>query len=101
MSKTKPEGESHIKRINTWITRLEHTAATLLEDIDIEELTQKERLDIALKCMGHIQRYVALGQQIEVSKPEGAENTFMEALRRQMRGELIAAPGMSGEADED
>ena len=94
---SKPEGESQLKLINEWAERLSSKARIIIDNTDIEELTPKERLDHALKCIGQMQRLLALGKQIGVLAPEGAQNIYEAAIKGLMRGEVIALPGMNGE----
>jgi predicted nucleic acid-binding Zn-ribbon protein len=78
------------ERINAWIERLEHKAHALVESTDIEELSAKERLDLALKVMQQIQRFVTLRQQLEaIIQPDEATESqdMISNLMRQMRGE--------------
>jgi hypothetical protein len=89
------------KRIASWIEQLEKTASDLLDSIEIEELTAKERFDISLKCIGHIQRFVMIGQQLDSGTTDGGTQTMIAAIMRQMRGETsLPAPGDDGSESE-
>jgi hypothetical protein len=89
------------KRIDDWIERLERTAAQLLEDVEISELTAKERFDLSMKCIGHIQRFVMIGQQLDSGTTDGSTQTMIAAIMRQMRGETsLPVPGDDGEEPE-
>lgn len=79
------------QRINTWIERLELQATSLITGTNIDELSAKERVDLAIKVMNQLQRFIALRQQIEVaSQPAAAtasDGALITDLMRQMRGE--------------
>ena len=78
------------ERINAWIERLEQQASALVESTDIDELSAKERLDLALKVMQQLHRFVTLGQQLEALAQPTDATTSQDALTnlmRQMRGE--------------
>ena len=44
---------------------MKRPASALVERTDIDELSAKERLDLALKVMQQLHRFVTLGQQLE------------------------------------
>jgi hypothetical protein len=79
---------THLQRVQQWVERLEARANELLKNINVEELTPKERIDLALKCIAHAQRFLILGQQLEAKTPrEKSQQLIMAAIMRQMRGE--------------
>lgn len=82
------------QRINTWIERLEQQANDLIAGVALDELSAKERVDLAVKIMGQLQRFLALRQQAEqAASPAPAANTqvLIANLMRQMRGEAVPA----------
>ncbi|GCE21614.1 hypothetical protein [Dictyobacter kobayashii] len=60
----------------------------MLADLDIEELSQKERLNFALKILGQIQHFLTIKQKL-ASPPAAANNVqiWLQNLMQQMRGE--------------
>lgn len=91
------------QRISAWITRLEQQATELVEGTDIDELSAKERLDLALKVMQQLQRFITLRQQLEAaSQPPAQASTshMISDLMRQMRGESVKPTEAAEPTDE-
>jgi hypothetical protein len=87
----------HRRRIDAWITKLEEKASELLEGADLDELSSKERIDLAMKCLGHIQRFVMVNQQLEAETHDGSTTVMLAAMMRQMRGEnSVDVPTVEG-----
>ena len=83
---------THLQRVQQWVERLEARANELLKNINVEELTPKERIDLALKCIAHAQRFLILGQQLEAKTPRDKSQLIISAIMRQMRGEATTTP---------
>jgi len=92
--------KSQNKRIQQWIEKLEKQATDLLDGIELDELTAKERVELALKCLGHTQRFIMLDQQLESETPTGQTTVMLAAIMRSMRGELLEAPTVDGDQKE-
>lgn len=76
------------QRVEHWISQLEAQTQLLLSEIDIEEISHKERLNLALKMMSQLQHFLAMQQKISVNVPASNNvNIVLENLMRQMRGE--------------
>lgn len=76
------------QRVEHWISQLEAQTQLLLSDIDIEEISHKERLNLALKMMSQLQHFLAMQQRISMNVPANNNvNAMLDNLMRQMRGE--------------
>ncbi|GCE28806.1 hypothetical protein KDA_42900 [Dictyobacter alpinus] len=76
------------QQVERWVQRLEEQAYSLLLDIDIEELSQKERLNFALKIISQIQHFLTLRQKLDTPDvPTNNVQIMLQNLTRQMRGE--------------
>ncbi|GHO85791.1 hypothetical protein [Dictyobacter formicarum] len=87
------------QRIEQWVTRLEGQVQHLLEELDIEELSQKERLGFALKMLSQIQHFLSIKQKLD-APPAASSNVqiWLQNLMQQMRGE---GPDGSNSVDDD
>jgi hypothetical protein len=88
------------ERVTHWIQQLEAQAMALFADVQIEDLSTKERIDLGLKVMTQLQRFVSLGQQLEVGTQSNRTSAALATLMRQMRGEEAPANAPPPEDDE-
>lgn len=93
------------QRITSWIDRLENQAQTLMDGANLDELSAKERLDLAVKFIALKQRFILIEQQTTSGTPAGRTDVLLAAVMRQMRGEggdeqssTIALPPVNPEA---
>lgn len=80
-----------IRRANRQIERIEELIDELLADVDISEMTGRERIESAAKLMGQEARMLMVRQSVEAGTSAGQTNIFLAALQRQMRGEIVPA----------
>lgn len=78
-----------LARTNRQIARIETVLDDLLDGINIEEMTAKERLDVAVKLMSQQGRALMIRQTCESSTPSGRTDIIIAAIARQMRGEIM------------
>ena len=76
------------QRVNTQLARIEQLIADLTDEVDLSELSTKERLELAVKLLGQQGRMLLIRQQCEVETPQGGTSVLMAAIMRKMRGEL-------------
>ncbi|GLV60767.1 hypothetical protein KDH_75860 [Dictyobacter sp. S3.2.2.5] len=76
------------QRIEHWVGQLEEQTRDLLAGIDLDELSQKERLGFALKMLSQIQHFLTIRQKLE-TPPAATGNVqiWLQTLMQQMRGE--------------
>ncbi|MBV9688142.1 MAG: hypothetical protein JO202_00355 [Ktedonobacteraceae bacterium] len=77
-----------ITRVNRQLGRIEQTIEDLMGGVELDEMSSKERLDLAVKLMGQQGRMLHLRQQCEAETPQGGTSVLMTAIMRQMRGEI-------------
>ncbi len=78
-----------LERIDDQISGIESIIAKLMEDVDINELSSAERLNIATKFMAQRSRLLVLRISCEADQPEQRDNILLSALARQLRGEVV------------
>lgn len=94
-------------RLEHWLTQLEEQTHLLLEDIDLEELSSKDRVSLALKMLSQIQHFLTIQQKSAapaVSAANNQVNILLQDLRRRMRGEDELLPSQANDlscVDED
>lgn len=75
------------QRINDAIQRMDDQAQALIDGADLDELSSKERLDLAVKFISLKQRFLLIAQQQQAATPQGRTEIMLTAIMRQMRGE--------------
>jgi hypothetical protein len=80
--------QSNNERIEKWIETIEQKANLLISGADLEDLSSKERIELGLRCINTMQRFIVLSQQIEAETPTGSTSIMLAAIMRQMRGEI-------------
>lgn len=79
--------KAQLKRIQSWIERLENKASALLDGLPVEEMTPKHQADIALKCLDHLRRFAATEQALQEALQAEQEQSSLAKLLREARGE--------------
>ena len=77
-----------LRRANRQIERIETLINDLLLDINVDEMTAKEKIDCIAKLTGQEARLLMLRQTVEAGTPQGNTNIILAAIQRQMRGEI-------------
>ena len=79
--------DQYLEKIEKQIENIENRIHTLMEDIEIEDLTPSERMDFAIKLMGQQVKFLHLRKSCELNRPEGREEALMAVWMKQLRGE--------------
>jgi hypothetical protein len=75
------------QRIGHWLERMEQQIEYLLVDIDYSKLNERARMDLAVKFLELLQRFLSLSQRVEASTPSNSSERLLESIRSRMRGE--------------
>jgi hypothetical protein len=81
------------QRIAAWVERLEERAGTLIDGANLDELSAKERLDLAVKFLSLTQRFISLAMQAQSNTTQGHSDILLTTLMRHMRGESDLVAG--------
>ncbi len=80
--------EDTVKHINQQVTNIDQLIASLLEDVDFDELKCKERIDLVIKLMSQQARVLILKQSLASEKSGSKDEKFIHTLMSKMRGEV-------------
>jgi hypothetical protein len=78
----------YLEKIDKQIESIEERINELLEDIDIEELSTIEKMELAIKFQTQLVRFFTLRKSSEQVVPEDSEGALMAIWMKQMRGEV-------------
>ncbi len=81
------DNQQQQQKIHAEITRMDAKAQELIDGVDLDELSAKERLDLAVKFISLKQRFLLIAQQQQAATPAGRTEILLAAVMRQMRGE--------------
>jgi hypothetical protein len=87
MEEDNKKQDKYLEKIDKQIESIETRINSLLEDIDIGELTVAERIDFSIKLQALLVKFIDLRRYSEKNIPEGREATLVTAWMRQLRGE--------------
>ena len=81
------EGAS--ERLELWAKRLEMEATSLLDGVDYDEMSAKERFDCASKCVALIQKCIMIARSLDdgAGGASGATQAMLEHLMSRLRGQ--------------
>jgi hypothetical protein len=81
--------DTYLEKIDKQIEIIENKINALLEDINIEEITPIDKMELAIKFMAQYTKFLALRKSSELSMPEGQEKALLAVWMRQLRGESV------------
>lgn len=76
-----------IERIDEQLQRIERMVLTLVDGVDLDELSSYERLNVTIKLMQHHARLLVMRQRVEPEEPEKTDSVMLGVLMKQLRGE--------------
>jgi hypothetical protein len=81
-----PRAQS-LQRVEKQIAQIERVIEALLDGVDINKLTPKDRLTIATRFAALQQKAIALEHSIAAKQYETYDSMFIATIMRKMRGE--------------
>ncbi len=89
MEEDNKKQDNIVEKIDKQIEGIEQKINSLLEDIDLGELTIAERMDFSIKLQGQLVKFLQLRKSSELLQPETREKDLITIWMRQLRGESV------------
>jgi len=82
------DNDKYLEKIDKQISDIEQKINSLIEDVDLEELTVAERMDFYIKLQGQLAKFLALRKSSEIAQPIGREKELLAIFMSRLRGEV-------------